>query len=249
MAQQTNEGKITFIHHEKNRAVIEYLDNKKKKTIHASIDEKSQLKSIEQKIIKKPHRYLVGDQVKFVIKKTGANGKVLYADQLEYLYNTNLELLINKAALQNKFLGYIKITGEEYFIKEIDSYLFFPMKIGAYEIAPTEAETSKPVYFKLEQTGNPEKIYASLYNHHYIPEFLQAVQLHKKKSPVTAIVHKITPYGIQLNLFNGKIKAKLAIDDSMEKLIENKSIHPGSELPVIITHLDTNRIVVEKAAG
>lgn len=245
MAQQTNEGKITFIHHEKNRAVIEYLDNKKKKTIHASIDEKSQLKSIEQKIIKKPHRYLVGDQVKFVIKKTGANGKVLYADQLEYLYNTSLELLINKAAIQNKFLGYIKITGDEYFIKEIDSYLFFPLKIGAYEIAPTETETAKPVYFKLEQTGKPEKIHASLYNHQYIPEFLQAVQLHKKKSPVIALVHKITPFGIQLYLFNGKMMAKLSIDESLEKLIEEKTLQPGSVLSVIITHLDTNRIVVE----
>ena len=95
MSDKYISGKITFIHHEKNRAVIEYEDHGKKKTIQGDIADKAQLKLINQKIIKKPHRFLVGDQVKFQVQKTGAHGKVLYADNILYQYNTALELLIN----------------------------------------------------------------------------------------------------------------------------------------------------------
>lgn len=239
-------GKITFIHHEKNRAVIEYEENGKKKTIQADIDDRAQAKLIAQKIIKKPHRFLVGDSVKFQIKKTGGNGRILYADNIQYQYNTALEILINKAEVENKFLGYIKITDHEYFIKEIDSYLFFPLKVSAYEIAPTEKEIEKPVSFKLENIENPEKIAASLYNHNYIPEFQQAVQHFKKQTVIESVVTKITPYGIYLNLINGKIEAKLGVDELISKQIEDKTLQVGTVIPVLIKHLTAERIVVER---
>ncbi|MFT3909497.1 MAG: hypothetical protein QM737_08740 [Ferruginibacter sp.] len=238
-------GKITFIHHDKNRAVIEYDDNGKKKTINADIGDKAQAKLIDQKIIKKPHRFLVGDNVKFQIKKTGSNGKILYADNILYQYNTSLEILINKAATENKFLGYIKITDQEYFIKEIDTYLFFPLKISAFEIAPTEKEIEKPVIFKLEDITKPEKISASLYNHNYIPEFLTAIQHFKKQETIDAIVSNITKFGIYLNLVGDKIKAKLNIDESLQKKIENNSIRIGSVMRVVIKHISPSKIAVE----
>lgn len=245
MGDQYISGKITFIHHEKDRAVIEYDENGKKKTIQADIGEKAQEKLMEQKIIKKPHRFLIGDHVKFLIKKTGSNGRILYASNIQYQYNTALEILLNKAGIENKFLGYIKITDHEYFIKEIESYLFFPLKVSAFEIAPTDKEIERPVTFKLENISKPDKISASLYNHHYIPEFQIAVQHFKKQTAIEATVSKISPYGIYLHLINGKVEAKLAIDDALAKQIEDKLIQPGSTIPVIIKHLTPERIVVE----
>ncbi len=246
MSDELIPGKITFIHHEKNRAVIEYEEKGKKKTIHADIADKAQAKLIEKKIIKKPHRFLVGDNVKFLIKKTGANGKILYADNIQYQYNTTLEILINKAAIENKFLGYIKITDGSYYIKEIESYLFFPLALSAYEIAPTEKETEHPVYFKLENIEKPAKITASLYNHNYIPEFLTAVQHFKKEIIIDATVNNITAFGIYLNLVADKIKAKLTIDDLLQKRIDEKSLQINSVIPVKIKHISSSRIVVEE---
>ena len=239
-------GKITFIHHEKNRAVIEYMDNGKKKTINANLDLKEQQIAKEQKPRKKTHRFLIGDHVTFVIKKTGVNGTVVFADSLKYQYNTALELLINKAAVENKFLGYIKITDDDYFIKEIDSYLFFPLALSAYEIAPTAKETEQPVYFKLDKIEKPDKITASLYNHNYIPEFLTAVAHYKKKEIIDAVVYNITAFGIYLNLVNNKIKAKLSMDDSLQKKIEDNSIQLNSVIRVKIKHISSTRIVVEE---
>ncbi len=239
-------GKITFIHHEKNRAVIEYDDNGKKKTIQADIDDSAQAKLVAQKVIKKPHRFLVGDNVNFNIKKTGSNGRIIYADNIIYQYNTALEILINKAAIENKFLGYIKITDHEYFIKEIDTYLFFPLKVSAYETPPSEKEIEHPVTFKLENLSKPDKITAVLYNHNYIAEFQEAVQHFKKKTPVNALISKITPFGIYLQLINGKIEAKLSIDEELSKKIEEKILQVGATVSVLIKHLTPERIVVEK---
>ncbi len=239
-------GKITFIHHEKNRAVIEYIENGKKKTIQADISESSQEKLAVQKIIKKPHHFLIGDHVKFQLKKTGANGRLQFADNIQYQYNTALEILINKAGIENRFLGYIKIAGDEYFIKEIDTYLFFPLKITKFEIPPSVEEMEEPVQFKLENIEKPEKIVAALYNHSYIPEFLTAIQHFKKQTSIDAIVQKITAYGIYLNLVNGKIEAKLAIDKLLAEKIEDGSLQPGSVISVKITHLTPGKIAVEK---
>ena len=239
-------GKITFIHHEKNRAVIEYIDNGKKKTIQANLDFKAQQEAKDQKVRKKAHRFLVGDNVTFVIKKTGANGSIQFAESLKYQYNTALELLINKVSLENKFLGYIKITDDKYFIKEIESYLFFPLALSVYEIAPTEKETEQPVYFKLENIEKPDKITASLYNHHYIPEFLTAIHQSKKQMVIDAVVYNITPFAVYLNLIGDKVKAKLTIDELLKKRIEENSIQLNTVVPVRIKHISLSRIVVEE---
>lgn len=246
MAEKNISGKITFIHHDKNRAVIEYLVNDRKKTIQADINPKKQTQQKEAGLSKKQHRFLVGDQVTFTIKKTGANGSILYADSLEYKYNTALELLINKARVENRFLGYIKETDNAFYIKEIESYLFFPLKISKYELPPDAEHEEKPVQFKLEHTDTPEKIVANLYNHHYIPEFLTAVQHYKKKMPVTATVTKVSPYGIYLSMFKDKIQSKLTTDQPDMEKAEAKPLITGTSLQVLITHLSPDRIVVER---
>ncbi len=247
MSDKSIPGKITFIHHEKNRAVIEYIDNGKKKTIQADISIKEQQKLKDQKILKKTHRFLMGDQVTFILKKTGANGSQQYASNLQYQYNTLLELLINKAQTENKFLGYIKITDDSYFIKEIDSYLFFPLTVSPYEIAPTEKEAADPVYFKFENIEKPDKMTATLYNHNYIPEFLTAVQHFKKQTAVDATIRKITAFGIHLDILNDKLQAKLNIDETLSGKIADKSLQPGSIHPVKIKYLSPLKIVVEYA--
>jgi hypothetical protein len=58
MPEKILEGKITFIHHEKNRAVLEYLEKDKLKTIQVGLDDKK--KPITTTAVR-PHRYLIGD--------------------------------------------------------------------------------------------------------------------------------------------------------------------------------------------
>ena len=238
-------GTITHIQNKTNKATIEYLEKNKTRNIQALIDEKEQSKWIEQQLIKKPHRFLVGDCVKFVIRKSGGG---FYASNVIYQYNNELNVLINKASIANKFLGYIKIVEDQYFIKEIDSYLFFPLKISKYEIPPTEADTSKAITFKLDNIDKPEKITAALYNHQYTPDFLIAIKQSKQSDPINAVVNKITPYGIFVTLEKSNLQCKVTINDHVALWLKQTKIEVGTSVLVNIKNLSTEKIILELVA-
>ncbi len=233
---QTFEGKISFINHEKQYAMLEYEESNKKKTVRASIDEKTQKEMIEKNIIRKKHHFMVGDVVTFQVKLSD-RGDRMVAVGTTFLYNTALDVLIQKSKLTNRFIGYLKQVDDDYFVKEIDSYLFFPLPFSAWQIKPTEEELNEQVDFSLENTEKKEKIFASLFNNSYIPEFEQAVKLFKTKTPIEATVYKVMAHGIYVNVVGDKIQGKLPFE-------ENIAI--GDKINILITYLGKNKIALEK---
>lgn len=236
-------GKIAFINHEKKYALIEYEQSGKKKTVRADVDEKLQKKLKEQGLIKKVHHFLMGDVVEFKVQLSDRGDRML-ASNVQFLYNTALDVLINKARANNRFIGYLKIVDDKYFVKEIDSYLFFPVPFSDWQVKPTETELNEQVIFSLENLDKKEKIFASLFSNVYIPEFQTAVKLFKAKTPIEAEVSHISPHGIYLNVISDKIQAKLNSekDEEIKKLAEK--LNPGDKIKVIIDHLSKSRIAV-----
>jgi hypothetical protein len=234
---QTFEGKISFINHEKQYAMLEYEDGNKKKTVRASIDEKTQKEMIEKNIIRKKHHFMVGDVVSFQVKLSDRGDRMI-AVGTTFLYNTALDVLIQKSKISNRFIGYLKQVHDEYFVKEIDSYLFFPVPFSAWQIKPTEEELNEQVDFSLENTEKKEKIFASLFNNEYIPEFEQAVKLFKAKTAIEAAVYKVMPHGIYLNILGDKIQAKIPFEEN---------IAVGDKINVLISHLSKSKIAIMKA--
>ena len=233
---QTIEGKISFINHEKKYAMIEYEEGNKNKTVRASIDEQSQKQMKAKNIIKKTHHFMVGDVVSFQVKLSDRGDRMM-ASGTEFLYNNALDVLINKSFVSNKFIGYLKMVDDKYFVKEIDSYLFFPVPFSAWQIVPEELDLNEQVHFSLENIDKKEKIYASLFNNKYIPEFEQAVKLFKTKTPVMAEVFKVSPYSIYLNIISEKIKAKIDFEEGL---------NVGDKIEVLISYLGKNKIAVIK---
>lgn len=233
---QLTQGTISFINHEKKYAMIDYEEGNKKKTVRASIDEAIQKQLKAKGVIKKVHHFMMGDVVSFIVKLSD-RGDRMVATQLEFLYNNALDVLVNKATIQNKFIGYLKMVDDQYFVKEIDSYLFFPVPFSNWQIKPAENELNEQVFFSLENLHKKEKITASLFNNKYIPAFETAVKLFKSKAIVEAPVVKITPHSIYVTI----------VDDIQAKLPFEDNIAIGTIIPVQITHLGKNKIAVEKA--
>ena len=231
------EGKISFINHEKKYAMIEYEEGNKNKTVRAVIDEKIQKELKEKKLIKKTHHFMVGDVVSFVVKLSDRGDRMM-ATGVEFLYNNALDVLINKSMLNNKFIGYLKLVDDKYFVKEIDSYLFFPVPFSPWQIVPKELELNEQVNFALENTERKEKIFASLFNNDYIPEFEQAVKLFKTKTMINAEVFKISAHGIYLNIVTNKIQSKIDFEEGFKV---------GDKIDVLISYLGKNKIAVVKA--
>ena len=230
------EGKISFINHEKKYAMIEYEEGNKKKTVRAVIDEKVQKELKEKKLIKKTHHFMVGDVVSFVVKLS-ERGDRMMATGVEFLYNNALDVLINKSQLNNKFIGYLKLVDDKYFVKEIDSYLFFPVPFSPWQVVPKELDLNEQVNFALENTERKEKIFASLFNNNYIPEFEQAIKLFKTKSIINAEVFKVSAHGIYLNVVGNKIQSKIDFEEGIEV---------GEKVDVLISYLGKNKIAVVK---
>lgn len=239
MTQETIQGKVTFINHEKKYAIIEYLQNGKKKTVNANIDEAHQKTLKEQNLIKKVHHFLSGDVVEFKIRISDRGDRMI-ATNIKFLYNNALDELVNKARTNNKFLGYLKMVDDKYFIKEIDSYLFFPIPFSPWQIMPVDNGLNEQVTFSLENLDKKEKITARLYSSDYIPEFHTAVKMHKAKTPIEATVTRISPHSIYLNIIGDKISGKIDANHA-----ELKDLKAGDKLNVLITHISLSKIVVE----
>ena len=231
------EGKISFINHEKKYAMIEYEEGNKNKTVRAVIDEKIQKELKEKKLIKKTHHFMVGDVVSFVVKLSDRGDRMM-ATGVEFLYNNALDVLINKSMLNNKFIGYLKLADDKYFVKEIDSYLFFPVPFSPWQLVPKELELNEQVNFALDNTERKEKIFASLFNNDYIPEFEQAVKLFKTKTMINAEVYKVTAHSIYLNIVTNKIQSKIDFEEGYKV---------GDKIDVLISYLGKNKIAVVKA--
>lgn len=234
---QTFEGKIAFINHDKEYAMLEYEEGNKKKTVRASIDDKTQKEMIDKNIIRKKHHFMVGDVVTFQVRLSD-RGDRMVAVGTTFLYNTALDVLIQKSNISNRFIGYLKQVDDAYFVKEIDSYLFFPLPFSPWQIKPTEEELNEQVDFSLENTEKKEKIFASLFNNSYIPEFEQTVKLFKAKTPIEATVYKVMPHGIYLDIIGNKIQSKIAFEEN---------IAVGDKINVLISHLSKSKIAVVKA--
>ncbi len=207
--------------------MIEYEVNDKKKVVNGSVDEKN---------VNTKHIFQIGDAVSFMVELSGRGDKMV-ASNISFLYNTALDVLINKAKTENNFIGYLKIVDDKYFVKEIDSYLFFPVPLSPWQIKPIEAELNEAVTFALENTEKKNKITAKLYNNKYIPEFYTAVKLNKANSPVEATVYKVSPHGIYVNLIGEKIQAKLPF---------RVGVNLNDIITVKIIHLTPFKIIVEE---
>jgi ribosomal protein S1 len=240
MSETILTGKIIFIQHEKKYASIEYAQKDKIKEITGSIHENHQQLLKDKKLIKSIHKFNIGDTVNFIIRKSDRGDKLI-ADNIQFLYNNTLDVLINKALVENKFLGYLKVADDEYFIKEIDSYIFFPLQISPWQIPPSASDLNESIYFKLDNLEKKDKIKASLFNPKFIPAYYKALQWFNTKAIVAAKVYNITPHGIYVNIFDETLQAKLTVLKN-----EAVTVKIGDVINILITYLSPVKIVIQK---
>ncbi len=236
-------GKIIFINHEKHYATIEYTVNEKKKSINGNIGDQEQQRLKEAGLIKQVHHFNTGDDVSFILTPT-AKGDRIVASSICFLYNNALKNMQQKAEIENRFTGYLKKTDAGYFVKETGSYIFLPLMLSPWEIPPSDAQLNEPVFFKLEHITRTGKATASLFKKHFIPEYNTALRLFTNKTIIDATVFKVTPHGIFVYVAGTAIKGKINIGKD-EIVVDIKT---GDTIKIMITHLSSLKIIIEKAA-
>jgi hypothetical protein len=233
-------GILSFINHDKGYAAIEYKQNEKKKTINFKTVEGDSMKPDTVKQTAKAHHFRTGDHVSFQLKLSG-RGDRMAAFAVKFLYNHELEKIINKARIENIFKGFLKMADGTLFVKELNSYLFFPLLLSRWEKAPPEKMFNEAFDFVLLNMDKPDKMSAALYKNDFIPEYRTALQYWKNKTAIETTVYKVSPYAIYLNVISDKVQAKLSLTAEEMKLVKT-----GDKMNVLITYLSPSKIAVEK---
>jgi hypothetical protein len=233
MSATTFRGTISFVHYDKHFATIDYNNNGKAKTVN--------FKTRSAVEGQKAHYFRVGDEVTFELKLSD-RGDRMTAHNVKFLFNPLLEKLVQKAKHENRFSGYLKKVDDTLFIKEVESYLFFPLQLSPWETHPSEASFNAPYSFRLVNFDKQKTVAAELAFPVYKPEYRQAEAAMEAKKPVTAVVTKVSPYAVYLHLFGGALQSKLPLPaEGLEGL------EPGNQLEVRITYMSPQKIVVAKA--
>lgn len=222
-------GKVSFIDFDKQFATIEYLRANKQKSITCKLYAEGNSK--------KPHQFRLGDVVTFLIKLTDRGDRET-AYEVKYLHNEAIDLLIQKANIENRFNGYLKKVEDKYFVKEWNTYILFPLQLSPWEKPPVTTAENQAVTFTLLNIDKPNAIVAELFSHNYTPAYKKAAQHCNNKIDTKAIVTRISPHAVYVTLFEGEICAKLKITDAPLQI--------GDELDVLITHLSPYKIVIER---
>src|SRR5438046_2994120 len=132
-------GTVSFVNHEKNYILIEYDEKGKKRSARGNTG------AADGK--QKKQLFRMGDTVSFRVSDHDGH---ITATNIRFLYNTALDVLVNKAHTANNFIGYLKEADGKYFVKEIDSYIFFPLQVSPWQVLPTGTELNAAVTFSLE---------------------------------------------------------------------------------------------------
>lgn len=225
-------GTISFVHYDKHFATIDYDQKGKAKTVN--------FKTRSTAEGQKPHYYRVGDEVTFELKLSD-RGDRMTAHNVRFLFNPLLEKLVQKSKHENRFSGYLKKVDDALFIKEVETYLFFPLQLSPWETHPSEASFNTPYSFRLVNADKQKTIAAELAFPVYKPEYRQAEAAMEAKKPVKAVVTKVSAYAVYLGLFDGVLQSKLPLP--AEGLDDLKA---GNEVAVRITYMSPQKIVVAK---
>ncbi len=237
------EGRISFVHHDKDYVTIDYTQNGKKKSINGKVDKERQLNWIKEKLVKKIHQFHEGDEVYFTVARS-ARGDKMVAEYIRYRFNNALGNLINRAMTDNKFVGYLKQVDGKFFVKETGSYHFFPLILSPWEMPPDINKLNEPIFFQLQNIEKPEKLEATLIKHRFIPPYLTAQKFFEEKKIIDAIVYKVSSHGIYVNLVGDKIQAKIPFAKNHAQL-SIPGLKTGDTVKIMISFLSDSKIVVK----
>ena len=241
MSDTRLQGEVSFVQYDKKFITIDYVYNGKKKSVNGSIKDEMQQKLKDEKLITGFHYFREGDQVSFDLVRS-VRGDKMTADRIVFMYNNSYSNLLQKAAVDNEFAGYLKMVGEDYFIKEIGSYHFFPLRLSAWELRPPLNSINDPMYFRLDNIGNPEKVSAVLLDRKFIPGYSKAMKFFEEKKELSAEVVKISPHAVYVNLPEVRMQGKLPL-----KKGEETTDKEGDNFKVLITYLGPDKFSIRKA--
>jgi hypothetical protein len=231
MAANAHTGTIQFIQHDKQYVTIEFESGGKTRTINGSIAGYD-------------HVFRMGDVVGFAIGPT-PRGDRNTAIRIHFLYNNQLQTILQKAAVTNRFVGYLKIVDEKYFIKDAESYIIFPLLLSPWEVPPSIKKANEEIVFSLTNLDKPEKVKAITYKPIFNAAYKKAMTLFNQKETTPATVIAVGQFNSTVEILNGTLTAKVP-NQPKKGNSELPALEVGKTIDVLISFLGPQKIVLER---
>lgn len=235
-------GQIAYLQEGKSHGVIEYQDNNERKSILFLRNIKEQVAFKKQNLQKDIHTFRNGDVVQFQIKQSDKDSTKFIAYYVLYIKNEAVDALLNLAKTSNKFIGFLKKIEEDYFIKEVTTYLFIPVMFSNWEYLPNDDLINKKISFKLINQEKINKLSAKLLDTTYTDE-IQTLKWHlDEQRPLIATIMKFNPASVSVSLLDGQFKGKLPLSEN----VNETTFSIGDTIKVTVDSIDKNIIDLKR---
>lgn len=236
----TYKGIITFYHTVKR---FGFIDTQERKEIFFFLNNTEVYPKLSLKDRKYRMKFFKGDQVSFKIKYNESGDLVAY--DLEFISNENFDRLLSKIAQGQELLGYLKKIGDEYYIKDIDTYIFIPLSISVWEKDHEEIYDNRLnrllSYTMLGKASSQRKLKAALTDRRFIDDYFTLKEFCRKSKIITATITGKSEKGYYANLLDDRVKAFIRFD---KKHSFDPSYHKLDEVEVMVTGVHESNLTV-----
>jgi cold shock CspA family protein len=236
---KTYQGIITYYSNEKS---FGFIDTEIQEGIFFYNDT-SYLRGISRKELKEIHRFQIGDEVTFSVRNS-TRGYEAY--NLQFIKNQKIETLCNLINEKKELPGFLKKIGNNFFVKDKETYLFIRIKISIWETALDkiyESRINEPVFYSVSRKHeNIHKMHAYLVDRLF-DESYYILQTYKDAGLQTnAIITGKNKNGYFITLLDNRVSAFLNFKE-LEN--ENVNLKKHDKIKVMINDLTDARVGIK----
>jgi hypothetical protein len=240
---KTYKGIITYYSNEKT---FGFIDTEIKEGIFFYNDT-SYLKGVSRKELRGiRYEFQTGDEVYFRIRNSSKEFSKYEAYDLQFIKNEKNETLFKLIDEKKELPGFLKKIGNDFYVKDKETYLFIRIKISIWETALDkiyESRINELVYYSvLKRNEKVHKMNAYLIDRLF-SESYYILQTYKESGLKTdAIITGKNKDGFFITLLDNSVNAFLKVKEMKD---EHVYLNKHDKIEVMIKSLPDNGVVVE----
>ena len=231
-SQRTFIGHVIRLNPQQN---FGFIESENFEEFYFYIDTKKNKSNDEHELQKKQHKFCLGDEVQFKLRKSLINQSELEAYDLKFIKNRRIELLLEEAKNNKILKGYLKLIGDDnFYVKHIPSYIFIKLKISKSETDIQDNyynKTNSLVEFELTQFEKTDKLSAVLINRKFKEIDKPILNIIESKEVITATITGRNLKGYYVTILDNTIKSFIYLKKDTMDLTDFKK---GEKIKVII---------------
>lgn len=239
---KTYQGVITYYSKEKS---FGFIDTDIKEEIFFYNDT-AYLRGVSRNELKEIHQFQIGDEVTFNVRNSSKEPSGYEAYNLQFIKNEKIQILFKLVDEKKEIPGFLKKIGNNFYVKDKETYLFIRIKISVWETCLDElyeGRINEPVYYSiLKKNESIHKMNALIVDRVFSESYYILQTFKDSGLQTNAIITGKNKNGYYVTLLDNSVTAFLTF-----KELENKSINltKHDKIEVTIKDVSDNHVGIK----